>query len=163
MTSSQGYKGAGIILVRPGAEGPHFLLLRGATCDIWGFPKGHREEEDGGEALRTAVRETREETGLLPEIDYTLVSRTMRFGKYLYWLGVVRADATVSVRLAPREHSAAGWFTLNEITQMTTNHGVRAWLKSSASFMRFLQQVASAQMNEPMPATHSFAAARIAS
>ncbi|MCK6440086.1 MAG: NUDIX domain-containing protein [Planctomycetes bacterium] len=40
-----------------------FLLLRSRRHDEWGFPKGHRDEEDR-DLLETARRELREETGL---------------------------------------------------------------------------------------------------
>ena len=51
---------AGVVVVREGADGLRFLLLRAYLN--WDFPKGH--VENGEEALAAAVRETEEETGI---------------------------------------------------------------------------------------------------
>ena len=32
--------------------------------EVWGFPKGHQDEEDNGDTLTTALRELEEETGV---------------------------------------------------------------------------------------------------
>lgn len=53
-------RSAGVVVVRPGADGPRFLLLR--CYRYWDFPKG--EIEPGEDPLAAARREVREETGL---------------------------------------------------------------------------------------------------
>ncbi len=62
----------GTATIRVGPAGEHQVLLvrpRQAQ-DVWGFPKGHTEEEE--DETDTAVRETWEETGIevnvLPEL-----------------------------------------------------------------------------------------------
>lgn len=52
---------AGVILFRPGADGPLFLLLKNALHATWGFPKGHLEA--GEDRMACAIRELTEETG----------------------------------------------------------------------------------------------------
>jgi bis(5'-nucleosidyl)-tetraphosphatase len=51
-------RSAGVVVVRPGADGPRFLLLR--CYRYWDFPKG--EIELGEDPIDAARREVREET-----------------------------------------------------------------------------------------------------
>ncbi|GJM21056.1 MAG: hypothetical protein DHS20C15_09710 [Planctomycetota bacterium] len=53
---------AGIVLHRPGPDGPQLLLLRNRDNGHWGLPKGRRDEGDAHE-IATAQREVLEETG----------------------------------------------------------------------------------------------------
>jgi bis(5'-nucleosidyl)-tetraphosphatase len=53
-------RAAGCVVVRRGAGGPRYLLLR--VYDYWDFPKG--ELDPGEEPLAAARREVREETTL---------------------------------------------------------------------------------------------------
>jgi len=156
-----GYVGAGILLMRLGVVGevPRFLLLRGRDTGIWSFSKGHPEEEDGGDPLRTAIRETREETGYELGRDYTLVGESsIRLGKRPYWVGLLTATgAATRLRLAFGEHSDAGWFTWSEVGRLVTNTDVRAWVKKamvpSSGFARLMASAAlpiSWKMPEPV-------------
>jgi bis(5'-nucleosidyl)-tetraphosphatase len=52
---------AGVVVERPTADGPAFLLLR--AYNHWDFPKG--QVEPGETPLAAAVREVEEETGLV--------------------------------------------------------------------------------------------------
>jgi 8-oxo-dGTP pyrophosphatase MutT (NUDIX family) len=128
--------GAGIILTRTdtvSAE-PRYFLLCGKGSGIWSFSKGHGEVCDGGCPLRTAVRETQEETGLVAGADYTLLlNESQRFGKRPYWIGVVKPHAKQHMRLSAREHMIGGWFTLEEIGRLKSNVDVRAWYKKASN------------------------------
>jgi bis(5'-nucleosidyl)-tetraphosphatase len=53
-------RAAGVVVVRRGADGPRYLLLR--VYNYWDFPKG--EIEPGEDPLAAAVREVEEETTL---------------------------------------------------------------------------------------------------
>jgi 8-oxo-dGTP pyrophosphatase MutT (NUDIX family) len=128
------YVGAGVLLMRleDRAAPPRFLLLRGRDTGIWSFSKGHPESEDAGEPLRTALRETREETGFIAGRDYSLVSEgAVRLGKRPYWVGVMLPGAAVRPRLAAGEHSDCGWFTWAEISRLPSNTDVRSWCKKA--------------------------------
>ncbi len=129
-TTKRPYAGAGILLTRQDADGPRFLLLCGRESDIWSFPKGHPEFCDRGAPLRTAVRETYEETGYMAGTDYTIYGHSIRFGKRPYWIGVLKTETGLaSPRLAAREHRCAGWFSYDEIANgnIKTNGDVRVW------------------------------------
>ena len=137
-TVSNKYVGAGIILMARSPclggeekEEDRFLLLKGLDSGVWSFPKGHPEAMDGGMPLCTAVRETREETGLVAGVDYDILSDSIRFGKRPYWIGVVRPTMG-RIQLACDEHSMAAWFTWSEIANLEAcNTDVRCWVKKS--------------------------------
>lgn len=148
--------GAGVILTHLviGSE-TRYLLLRGRDSGVWSFPKGHPESEDGGSSLRTAIRETFEETGFSTGGEYEIVGDSMRFGKRPYWLGIMTGSHTV--RVCRDEHTVGAWFTHGEIGALTTNTDVRAWHQKTAgghsSFTRMLASVV--PLLSEMQATHS--------
>jgi 8-oxo-dGTP pyrophosphatase MutT (NUDIX family) len=148
--------GAGVVLTQLvlGFE-PRFLLLRGRDSGVWSFPKGHPELEDEGMSLRTAMRETFEETGFSAGNEYQIVGDSMRFGKRPYWLGIMNGDHIV--RVCRDEHTVGSWFTHREIDSLTTNTDVRAWHKKTAgghsSFMRALSSFL--PLPSDMQSTHS--------
>jgi 8-oxo-dGTP pyrophosphatase MutT (NUDIX family) len=140
VAATKKYVGSGVILTRmppagAGMEQARFLLLLGQETGVWSFPKGHPEMRDRGVPLRTAVRETFEETGYLAGQHYQIVGDSLRFGKRPYWIGVMNEAGPVPVpapRLQEEEHSIAGWFTLEEAAGLNSNTDVRAWLKKAA-------------------------------
>lgn len=141
--TKQIYVGAGIILVCADAgEEKKYLLLKGRSPgEVWSFPKGHPEPYDKQSPLRTAVRETCEETGLIAGQDYTILGNSIRFGKRPYWVGVLRGPC--SIRVNQKEHTEATWMTWDEIAALkSTNTDVRCWVKKSrgtnGEFMRIL-------------------------
>lgn len=107
---------AGLLLVTQVEASPEFLLMR--HSNRWDLPKGHCDE---GETFRhTALRETEEETGILPhqiEIDPTFsfeLVYEVRYPKWgdrtfekqvRYFLGFVadKPDLTLT------EHESALW------------------------------------------------------
>jgi 8-oxo-dGTP pyrophosphatase MutT (NUDIX family) len=139
MTGGAMYVGAGIILARRGAGGEHqFLVLKGRKSGIWSFSKGHPEREDHESPLRTAARETFEETGLEAGFHYRIFGNSVRFGKRPYWMGLCMTE--VDVVISRREHSAYAWLTRDEIAALRGNSDVRAWIQKSRSgeFSRLL-------------------------
>jgi 8-oxo-dGTP pyrophosphatase MutT (NUDIX family) len=163
MTRRTNYVGAGIILVEMIGNHPRFLLLRGTDSGVWSFSKGHPEACDRNSPLRTAVRETQEETGLRCGLDYDIMGDALHFGKRPYWIGVVR-DGQVPIHLTAREHSEYGWFTVSEILDLNTNCDVRTWVKKAhgpSKFTRTMGLISS--MLSGMQPKHSTGVACIAS
>jgi bis(5'-nucleosidyl)-tetraphosphatase len=109
-------RACGFVLVRPGAQGPEYLLLTNRSRGEPGLPKGHAEP--GETDLETALRETREETGLTdfapdPSFVRTLTYPAQRKGTVyhktvVYLLAHLRSG---QVRLSP-EHSDFRWVSL---------------------------------------------------
>ena len=126
------YIGAGIILIHLSEAGPRYLMLKGSRSGIWSFSKGHPECVDRGSPLRTAVRETEEETGYVNGCDYTIIGDAIRFGKRPYWLGVVTAEVPPPMKLSRTEHVESAWLSRNEIVNLDSNTDVRAWAKKAA-------------------------------
>lgn len=128
------YIGAGIILTRFADNETQYLLLKGLSRDgrqgVWSFSKGHPEFCDRTAPLRTAVRETYEETGLVAGTDYNIMGDSIRFGKRPYWVGIMNTNAS-EVIVCRAEHSEARWFTWEEICELNANTDVRAWVKKS--------------------------------
>ncbi len=148
------YTGAGIILARLG-EGvePRFLLLCGRATGVWSFAKGRPEEIDRASPLRTAVRETYEETGFVAGKDYTLMNKPIRFGKRSYWLGVMETSSVRQLRIRAAEHSMAGWFTWDEVERLQGNTDVREWTKKSRKAHGSFLALINAWLTSPTPAT----------
>ncbi len=63
---------AGAIVVRHGTTEPEILVVYRANLNDWSFPKGHCEAGETNEV--TAIRETKEETGIDVEMIETLPS-----------------------------------------------------------------------------------------
>jgi len=120
------------------------LLVLGRQSGKWGFPKGH--EEQGETEATTAVRELREETGIV--LDVQDLGNKIRFRNNIYFL--VHLDS--SRRLCSRPstgpltlplHSRHGdidqqeiqelaWFTLQEVLTIPVtrcNFGLQMFIK----------------------------------
>lgn len=132
----------GVMLVRLGPEllVPLIHLRRG---DVLGLPKGHIEP--GEEPSQTAVRETREETGLsgrviapLEQIEYQFWSRAMaaRVVKSVgFWLLEYRAGSPAhhdgevdGVRLVPIRRAVA---SLTYPGERRVMQGALAWVDAA--------------------------------
>ena len=153
--SEKKYVGAGIILVHISGDGvPRYLMLKGSRSGIWSFSKGHPELVDRGSPLRTAVRETEEETGYVNGRDYHIIGDAIRFGKRPYWLGLVMAAEPPAMKLSRTEHVEAAWLTRDEVANLESNTDVRAWCKKAAvpsNFTRLLSTVRAATATATAP------------
>lgn len=119
----------GMILTN--AEG-QVLILFGAKGSKWSFPKGGEEPEDNGNLFNTAVRETREECGLVPERDYSVLNRPpIRLGDNTYYFGTVAPGAAERIILEQDKITAAHWLTPLSpgIPDRLLNNGVRLFLR----------------------------------
>ena len=123
-------RSAGVIVYREPRQ--YLLLLKKRSVD---FPKGKLER---GESLaQAAVRETREETGLLVELDPSF-RRTIH---YKYAREGVQIDKTVTFFLArvehgqrvtvSKEHKGYAWLTLPRLMRRLSKKNAK-WLVNEA-------------------------------
>jgi bis(5'-nucleosidyl)-tetraphosphatase len=130
-------RAAGFVLSREGEGGePEYLLLDAVRDGAPGFPKGHAD--DGEDDLATALRETREETGLRDlDVDpwfRTEISYRVRKGGHYRWKTVVYFRARLRsgrVRLSD-EHSAFSWHPLPDATARLSFDSLRETLWKAA-------------------------------
>lgn len=137
------YAGAGFILLS--SDLTHLLLVNDRRSGKWGFPKGHREVDDSTD-LATAIRECREETGLIPS-DYTVQEDTFKISKgggaYIFRYATLNATDFHHVRLIPgppEEVARLEWVPLATLLEATNvldgNKYLRNWIndiKTNAS------------------------------
>lgn len=118
---------AGIIIYRRTNEGPKFLLLYHGGR-YWNFPKGKIDNSAGAQetTFRAALREVREETGILPR-DLRIDSRFKSYDKYTFTQKGKKIFKTVVYYLAETrkpevkisgEHAGFGWFLYRDASRM---------------------------------------------
>lgn len=103
---------SGAVVYRLVDEQPQYLLLKSATSNFWGFPKGHVEGNETD--IETAVREIREETSLHVTIDPTFhadLDYDMKNGHHKHVvLYTAQVPADVTIHRQVEEISEFGWF-----------------------------------------------------
>lgn len=115
----------GIIPYRLGPEGILFLLVWENYGDgHWNFPKGHRDGKE--HPIETALRELREETGLVPQKiisvepfvhEYSFEHKGEIIHRHLeYFVGLMGDD---EVKLQLDEVGQFRWMTLNQLINET--------------------------------------------
>ena len=117
---------AGGLVVRDG----QVLLIATAGGRRWQLPKGHVEEGETSEAA--AVREVREETGVvgrviaaLPSIRYSFVERgTRRIRKQVDYYLLAYLEGS-EVDFDPNEVDGASWFEWDEALEKLTHANER--------------------------------------
>ena len=149
-TASEGYRhetqvSSGGVIVRMDGERPSVCLIarrsEGRRRLIWGLPKGHVEA--GEHPQQTALREVREETGLVG-------ASIRKLGAITYWFSVkeeqVRFFKTVHFYLLrylsgrPEDHDdeveQAAWFPINQALRRVTYANERAILLKAKRLIR---------------------------
>lgn len=113
-----GVLSCGIVLARDSDHGVRTLMLR--AYNYWDFPKG--VSEPGEEPLQTALRELREETGIL-DAEFRWGERYLETGPYSrgkiarYYLASTRTQEVVlgpSPDTGKPEHNAWRWLSFDE-------------------------------------------------
>jgi 8-oxo-dGTP pyrophosphatase MutT (NUDIX family) len=123
------YVGAGLILRNSKSN---VILVCDARSSRWGFPKGHPEFVDKKQPINTAVRETFEETGLLPDVDYVIDGLNgKRIGKRLYFSGQCVRETFDKSKQPSREISDVRWWPIDELfkNEAILNSDLRCWLR----------------------------------
>lgn len=92
------------------------LLVKGKAGQIWSFPKGHRERYDKT-SLACALRELKEETGIVLKQDY-ISYKKYKAGEYFIY------SVPEEYRTFPKdtkEIETADWFTYEQICDLKKN------------------------------------------
>lgn len=118
---------------------------------LWALPKG---TPDAGETVEeTALRETREETGLaveleerLPSISYVFVRGRTRFHKTVHFFLMRPVGGDLSQH--DHEFDEVRWFDLDEGLEMMTHATERSVVEEAAALMR-RRAPATAERNAP--------------
>jgi 8-oxo-dGTP pyrophosphatase MutT (NUDIX family) len=115
---------AGVVVVRPSAEGWRFLLLRAFTH--WDFPKGMVEE--GEQPLAAAVREVREET-CIRDLEFVWGEDSTSTGPYSrgkvarYYIAstqTIEVELAVNPEIGRPEHTEYRWVSLREARELVS-------------------------------------------
>jgi len=114
---------AGCIIIKHFNGIPHVLLAHAAgnwRTKLMGFPKGHVDESESLE--KAAIRETREEVGIVPDIINYLGSVKTKKGKrvhaYLAFMKSGKLDGKKAIDLHKEEIDYAKFFPLENADQL---------------------------------------------
>jgi 8-oxo-dGTP pyrophosphatase MutT (NUDIX family) len=129
---------AGGVVHRAGGGPPQIVLVHRRVPPLWALPKG---TPDSGETLtETAIRETREETGLAVEIEepitsvsYFFVHRRTRFHKTVHFF-LMRP---LGGRLEDHDHEfdEVRWVPIEEALELMTHATEREVVQQAAALL----------------------------
>ena len=130
------YTGAGLILFTPDFR---VLLVQDAKTKKWGFPKGHREEEDTSDIV-TAQREVFEETGIAPT-SYTIYETPFRIirgsASYIFRYAMLNTKEYLGAIQCRGEISGMQWMSLVQFYLnpecVNGNKYLRTWIADLVS------------------------------
>lgn len=122
------YKNAGLIIFKDDTV----LLVQDAKTLKWSFPKGAPEAIDGHDPKKTAIRETYEEVGLVPEADYTIDSPTIQNFPHNGYYYFATATPTASPRVNDEEGLQVRWCTRADVSAIwaQTNLHIKHFVKN---------------------------------
>ncbi len=142
---------AGIIIYRKTADGPRFLILYHGK-EYWNFPKGKIEQEE--RSFQTAVREVREETGLLRK-DLNITNNFKAYERFVFWRKIDEQRTKIfkivifylaetqmkAIKISEAKegqpHEGFAWFTYKEAMKvLTKNADSSKILKQAYDFLR---------------------------
>ena len=134
-TSMSNYAGAGFIIITPDFR---VLLVQDAKTKKWGFPKGHREDEDTDD-LQTAIREVQEETGIQPT-SYVVENSPFRITKgsssYIFRYAIMNQQSGNIQNC--KEISRIQWVSILDLMQnpdrLDGNKYLRTWISNLRTF-----------------------------
>jgi bis(5'-nucleosidyl)-tetraphosphatase len=136
---------AGIILFRKDRPNIEYLLLQTSYGEHhWTPPKGHLDE--GENELETAIRETKEESGLDIDLDYKIIDLKHRIElNYLvdknkqkcvyYWIARLEHLKNPKVKLSD-EHIDFKWADLEKAVELAKFNDMQEALRNSEKFIK---------------------------
>ncbi|MEJ6399696.1 bis(5'-nucleosyl)-tetraphosphatase [Nicoliella lavandulae] len=127
----------GAIVYRMVDNHPEYLLLKSASADFWGFPKGHLEGNEDFEAA--AIRETKEETNLDITLDTNFnydLEYDMNNGHHKtvkFFAALVPADSIITRQVA--EISNYGWFDYQQARKQLTFDNLKTLMDAANKYI----------------------------
>jgi 8-oxo-dGTP pyrophosphatase MutT (NUDIX family) len=100
-----------------------YALVQGKQTGKWSFPKGHVNRFET--PLECVTREVREETGI-DNLPQPLQGISLEIG-YYYAFSVINEVSLIPSDM--NEIQETGWFTIDEMQQLTVNIDVSTFLK----------------------------------
>ncbi|WP_203640936.1 bis(5'-nucleosyl)-tetraphosphatase [Levilactobacillus andaensis] len=128
---------SGAVVYRLKNNQPEYLLLKSATSNFWGFPKGHVEGNETD--IETAVREIREETQLQATIDpefHADLDYDMKNGHHKHvvlYTSQVPADVTITRQV--EEISEYGWFDYQTARKTLSYDNLKGLLDQANTYL----------------------------
>ncbi|MFC6260847.1 bis(5'-nucleosyl)-tetraphosphatase [Levilactobacillus fujinensis] len=128
---------SGAVVYRLKNNQPEYLLLKSATSNFWGFPKGHVEGNETD--IETAVREIREETQLRATIDpefHADLDYDMKNGHHKHvvlYTSQVPADVTITRQV--EEISEYGWFAYQTARETLSYDNLKGLLDQANTYL----------------------------
>ena len=122
------YKNAGVIITK----GDRVLLVQDKKSKKWSFPKGAPDAVDKHDPKLTAIRETYEEAGLIPDLDYTFDAvapeRFPHDGLYYF----ATAKPTANPKVNDDEGCDVRWCTRADVSAIwqATNMHIKHFVKT---------------------------------
>lgn len=114
-----------------------YLLLKSATSNFWGFPKGHVEGDESD--IQTAVREITEETSLVVAINpefHADLDYDMKNGHHKHvvlYTALVPADSVIKRQVV--EISEFGWFTYQSARETLSYENLKGLLDQANTYL----------------------------
>lgn len=115
-----------------------FVLVGHSDSDVWGLPKGGPNK--GETVEETALREVREETGLVPRldvplgsIDYWFHSRGTRFHKTVHYFLMEAVGGDTAYH--DREYDRVEWFDAAVAVERASYENERSLLKKAIQLL----------------------------
>lgn len=137
-------RSCGVVIYHDGDGGPrHYLLLHYPTGH-WDFAKGHVEK--GEEDLTTALRETREETGLVQievapgfqhQFEYSYRHGNVLIQKRVTWFLARTRETGVTIS---HEHQGFAWLPYEEALRRVTYDNAKDLLRRAEEHLRVITQ-----------------------
>ncbi|WP_125683153.1 bis(5'-nucleosyl)-tetraphosphatase [Levilactobacillus yonginensis] len=130
-------RASGAVVYRLENDQPQYLLLKSATSNFWGFPKGHVEGTESD--IETAVREIREETSLEVAINpefHADLDYDMKNGHHKHvvlYTALVPADAQIKRQV--EEISEYGWFDFATAHDKLTFDNLKSLLSMADDYL----------------------------
>jgi len=105
------------------------LVIRGRKSGKWSFPKGHSEQDES--ELDAAIRETKEETGLLLNTWY---QQSVQLATGLYFIYKYKEQPCTPIDTT--EVTETRWVTMDALKKMNVNVDINTFLRKYAYLLK---------------------------